>query len=283
MIPSSSAKRYMYDWLTENQRVAFDEEGASVKKTRPEDQTVYEPMDIEDRFDHLIESMGEIALTQAYDVRKTAKEQGWVLSTVAGLYMNIHPKAFRYMTDADFITFSMPYPFCVKLCYPEAKCITDDGFCAVLPYCFLVNDISFSLCHNMTDRTLKVLGDNCPYLRKFSLLTCLQVSDAGIADLVSKCKILTDISLDWCDNLSDASLEAIGKSCPELRTFCATCSQTFTITGFRALLKGCPKLEKIELWKCTRVDDEWIEAIREHGAQVNEFYFKPSDNSIGDE
>lgn len=272
MIPSGSCKRSVYDWLPQYEQDMRDQDGASVKKTKSEqsdeeDSGCLEPMDI----DGLSETMGELEVVLPYDRNKTAKELGWL---VGDDYLNFHPKAFRNMTDEDFFAFSMPYPYCKKIRYPEAKFITDNGFCSAILISFSLEDISFSLCHQMTDKTLKVLGDYRPCLRKFSLLQCKQISDAGVMYLASSCKSLTDISLDWCDNLSDASLEAIGRGCPELGSFCLTCSEKFTITGFTALLLGCKKLEKIELWQCPQVNEGWIDVVRKHGASVKEFHLK---------
>lgn len=228
----------------------------------------------EENLERLVAEMAEVGLRPAYDLLKSAKEQGWIMNLDDHQRFAPHPRATRVMSDDDFAYFSAPYPAFSRLSIQQAEHLTDMGFARVLKRRSNMFAIDLSHCPKISDGTLFEVGINCPDLREFSLVKCPKISDRGVEVLVSQCTNLRWLSLDWCHGLSDASLFAIARHCPMLSGFCISEGTQFSLKAFKALLQGCQWLEKIDLWGCEQVTDAWIDAIIEWGPNLRELELK---------
>ncbi|MBS0636346.1 MAG: hypothetical protein JSS12_02450 [Verrucomicrobia bacterium] len=248
-----------------------DPEGDVLKKPKVQKQVRFaDDTDI----DTIVEGIEECAL--GYDRSKSARDHGWVLRTGEHEKLAIHPKALRTMPDEDLVHFASACPHFTYLSLSDGKHITDKGMFGLLTGRSHMRAIDISVCPNITDKTLLILGNCCPFLQECSILKC-PITDCGIATLVTQCKDLRTISLDWCEAITDRSLFAIARHCPLLTHLCLTEGTQFSLSALRAVLQSCPWLETVDLWSCTQATDAWVDTIIEWGHNIKALDLKYCD------
>ena len=115
----------------------------------------------------------------------------------------------------------------------DCTAIDADGLSSIAMLCPNVTTMNLSMCGQMTDDALQLLGEHCTVLSDLTLTGCFLVSDSGFSGLFSGLgDKLTRFRLEYASNLSDA--------------------------GLMALSEQCPSLASLHLNVCTRVSDEGL-------------------------
>ncbi|KAJ7553166.1 hypothetical protein O6H91_06G086200 [Diphasiastrum complanatum] len=116
-----------------------------------------------------------------------------------------------------------------------------------LLHCTKLTSLRIGLCQNISDRGLAQLGANCYSLREVDLYRSWGIGDFGVAALCKGCKELRSYAV----YLAIGELEQL-----ELRG-CALISSA----GISYVAAGCTRLVKLEIKRCTGIDDDGVLAI----------------------
>ena len=65
----------------------------------------------------------------------------------------------------------------------------------------------------LTDRSLALLGKNCPSLQHLEVARCRNVTNGGVLELVTRCTELLHLDLTGCPPNTDAYLLNFHESC----------------------------------------------------------------------
>ncbi|XP_060208591.1 uncharacterized protein LOC132635987 isoform X1 [Lycium barbarum] len=124
-----------------------------------------------------------------------------------------------------------------------------------------LKELDISDCENLTDQSLKFIGDTCANLHSLNISNLSNLTDVGLQFLANGCRSIR--KLKFCRNsFSDegiaAFLEASGACLEELSL--NNCSKVSTITAF-SLANSSRKLLHLDLSWCRRISDEELGLI----------------------
>ncbi|MCD9646216.1 hypothetical protein HAX54_035893 [Datura stramonium] len=124
-----------------------------------------------------------------------------------------------------------------------------------------LKELDISCCQNLTDQSLKFIGDTCANLHSLNISNLSKLTDVGLKFLANGCRSIR--KLIFCrNNFSDegiaAFLEASGACLEELSL--NNCSKVSTCTAF-SLAKSSRKLLHLDLSWCRKIRDEELGLI----------------------
>lgn len=61
--------------------------------------------------------------------------------------------------------------------------LTDEGVCEIAIHCSKLTMIALAGIHNLTDKCVKALAENCPYLRELYLSGCAKITRQAVTYL----------------------------------------------------------------------------------------------------
>jgi len=130
--------------------------------------------------------------------------------------------------------------------------------------------LDISECHQLTDRGLKALAHNVPFIEGLKLCKDASLTDDGLLDLMSSMPRLTHLELEELENLTNEVMIKLAKS-PAAKTLehlsISYCDQIGDV-GVLPILKSCHELKSLCLDN-TRISDlvlmEASEQVRKRG------------------
>jgi len=111
----------------------------------------------------------------------------------------------------------------------------------------------------VTDSTLSSIAENCPSLRKISIICATKVTDSSVCKLAEKCSQLQSIWLLSC-RVSDKSLCPLVKNSPNLRELRVE-GKEITDQLMKDISKFCPNIQAIGVNECPKVTDEGVAEV----------------------
>jgi hypothetical protein len=97
-------------------------------------------------------------------------------------------------------------------------------------------------------------------LLELHLAYCAAVTDKGIEAIAQHCVNLTDLNVYGIQNLTDKSLMAL-KRCANLQALDLSMCRSIRDSGMMALLKGGSKLRSLNLYDCSGITSQTINAL----------------------
>ncbi|KAF9421338.1 hypothetical protein BGZ94_008849 [Podila epigama] len=123
-------------------------------------------------------------------------------------------------------------------------------------------ELSLYDCTDITAPGLQNVGQFCPRLQSLNLVRCGRILDDTIDYYGAHLTELSALNLSGPFMVTDAAFirlfETIGS---RFRQFSLEHSYRFSIKSAEALCRSCPRLTRLNLGKCTLMDDEWLAPI----------------------
>nr|XP_018625822.1 uncharacterized protein LOC104094825 isoform X2 [Nicotiana tomentosiformis] len=122
-------------------------------------------------------------------------------------------------------------------------------------------ELDFADCQNLTDQSLKFIGDTCANLHSLDISNLNKLTDVGLQFLANGCRSIRRLKLcrnSFSDEGIAAFLEASGACLEDLSL--NNCSKVSTSTAF-SLSKSSRKLLHLDLSWCRRITDEELGLI----------------------
>ncbi|XP_016459718.1 uncharacterized protein LOC107783261 [Nicotiana tabacum] len=122
-------------------------------------------------------------------------------------------------------------------------------------------ELDFADCQNLTDQSLKFIGDTCANLHSLNISNLKKLTDVGLQFLANGCRSIRRLKLcrnSFSDEGIAAFLEASGVCLEDLSL--NNCSKVSTNTAF-SLAKISRKLLHLDLSWCRRITDEELGLI----------------------
>lgn len=108
------------------------------------------------------------------------------------------------------------------------------------------------------DKSLTSYSISPPYRRSltinFLLFRSSGITDSGILAIARGCPNLEMINIAYCKDITDHSLISLSK-CPRLNTLESRGCPVITSLGLAAITVGCKQLTKLDIKKCSNIDD----------------------------
>nr|ADE76629.1 unknown [Picea sitchensis] len=114
-------------------------------------------------------------------------------------------------------------------------------------------------CSLVTERSLTMLGEGCPFLEELDLTDC-SINNTGLKSL-SKCSELVTLKLGFCPNISNEGIAHIGARCSYLQELDLYRSVGVGDVGLAAIANGCPRLKSINVSYCIHVTDNGLTSL----------------------
>lgn len=178
----------------------------------------------------------------------------------------------------------------------------DDAVLVQLAPCRRMERLTLSGSAAITDRGLGYLLDHCQTLVALDLSDCTQLTDIACLSISKNCRRLQGLNLSGCKNLASIGITAIAMECRELRRVrlsfflpsphCDAAVLTLSgcpvslphraaqvklrslenlaDSGVAALAQSCPMLLELDLFGCTQITDEALQAVWRHLGHVRE-------------
>ncbi|KAL2416402.1 hypothetical protein ABEF95_005147 [Exophiala dermatitidis] len=131
--------------------------------------------------------------------------------------------------------------------------------------------LDISRCRNLTDRGVKALAHNVPYLEGFRLCQNTALTDDALEDLLKTTDRLTHLEVEEVEQLTNATLITLSqsKAAKTLEHLSISYCELMGDIGVLPLLKACPELKSLCLDN-TRISDlvliEASEQVRKRGS-----------------
>ncbi|OIT40251.1 PREDICTED: uncharacterized protein LOC109237046 [Nicotiana attenuata] len=129
------------------------------------------------------------------------------------------------------------------------------------PHAQNFKELDFADCQNLTDQSLKFIGDTCANLHSLNISNLKKLTDVGLQFLANGCRSIRRLKLcrnSFSDEGIAAFLEASGACLEDLSL--NNCSKVSTNTAF-SLAKISRKLLHLDLSWCRRITDEELGLI----------------------
>ncbi|TQD76841.1 hypothetical protein C1H46_037621 [Malus baccata] len=123
-----------------------------------------------------------------------------------------------------------------------------------LPTCSNLSSLKVGICLNITDDGIVNIGMRCSKLVELDLYRCTGISDSGISAIARGCPGLEVINIAYCKDITDSSLISLSK-CSSLNTVESRGCPLITSLGLAAIAVGCKQLTKLDVKKCSNIDD----------------------------
>ncbi len=169
--------------------------------------------------------------------------------------------------DDEFMQRASFYSRCTKFTLCKGTYISDNAMVVFLSGRTLLHTIELYNCPNISDNTLWALRTNCSKIRKVTIVGC-PITDEGIAALCSYRRNIQELDLTSCPKLTDKSLITIAHHLHDLVSISLSNNSQFSLGAFKELIWNCKKLEKLDLWSCKQVTDEWLDVVNIWGSQI---------------
>jgi F-box/leucine-rich repeat protein 2/20 len=114
-------------------------------------------------------------------------------------------------------------------------------------------------CGLVTERSLTMLGEGCPFLQELDLTDC-RINNTGLKS-ISRCSELITLNLGFCLNISAEGIIHIGACCSNLQELNLYRSVGTGDAGLEAIANGCPRLKSINISYCINVTDNSMKSI----------------------
>ena len=136
----------------------------------------------------------------------------------------------------------------------RSKYVTDTGISWIAGGCRKLERLTLEGCSKISDAGAIALASGCPDLKSISIKSCLRITDLGVSALSIKCHQLKLLSLHNSE-ISDDSLIAIANNSHELQCASFKFCYRITLSGLSVLATECRSLQRINLDKCRKVND----------------------------
>lgn len=156
----------------------------------------------------------------------------------------------------------------------------------LLKGCPTLREVSFQFCYGVDDECLKLVGEHCKQLLRFTNRPNDNITDTGLTAIARNCSHLIGFYLFGCSAAVNEGIKEVGRHCPHLQeiTLCATlitddvlhslaatclqlrvllipsCHQ-ITAEGVMAIAKGCKRLRSIDIRGCSKLTVHLVEKI----------------------
>ncbi|KAK4489682.1 hypothetical protein RD792_000315 [Penstemon davidsonii] len=110
-------------------------------------------------------------------------------------------------------------------------------------------------CQKISDVGIDFITYNCPKLKVFSIYWNIRVSDVGVKNLVKNCKLVIDLNLSGCKNVTDESLKLIAENYQGLQLLNLTRCIKLTDKGLQTILLSCSSLQSLNLYALSSFTD----------------------------
>ncbi|KAG0092168.1 hypothetical protein BGZ92_010587 [Podila epicladia] len=123
-------------------------------------------------------------------------------------------------------------------------------------------ELSLYDCTDIEAPGLLNIAQFCPKIRSLNLIRCGRILDETINYYTEHLTELCSLNLSGPFMVTDtAFIKLFEKIGERFRQFCLEHSYRFTLKAVTAVCHYCPQLSRLELGKCTLMDDEWLTPI----------------------
>ncbi|KAG0325287.1 hypothetical protein BG000_001866 [Podila horticola] len=117
-------------------------------------------------------------------------------------------------------------------------------------------------CTDIEAPSLLNIAQFCPKIRSLNLIRCGRILDETINYYTEHLTELSSLNLSGPFMVTDtAFIKLFEKVGERFREFCLEHSYRFTLKTVTTLCQSCPQLSRLELGKCTLMDDGWLAPI----------------------
>lgn len=116
--------------------------------------------------------------------------------------------------------------------------------------------IELHLCNSeVTDESLKLIGEHFPRLVHLNLSSCCKITDNGLIHLTGKCPKLTHLDISNCGHITNKGLESLLAMCPKLSHL--NVSQCLNIGDkiINTIVTHCSDLKELNLSGCKNIEE----------------------------
>ncbi|KAF9299340.1 hypothetical protein BGZ74_008944 [Mortierella antarctica] len=123
-------------------------------------------------------------------------------------------------------------------------------------------ELSLYDCTDIEAPGLLNIAQFCPKIRSLNLIRCGRILDETINYYTEHLTELCSLNLSGPFMVTDSAfIKLFEKVGEQFRQFCLEHSYRFTFKAVTAVCQSCPQLSRLELGKCTLMDDEWLAPI----------------------
>ncbi|KAG0034095.1 hypothetical protein BGZ82_005870 [Podila clonocystis] len=123
-------------------------------------------------------------------------------------------------------------------------------------------ELSLYDCTDIEAAGLLNIAQFCPKIRSLNLIRCGRILDETINYYTEHLTDLSSLNLSGPFMVTDTAFSKLFEKVGErFRQFCLEHSYRFTLKAVTTLCQSCPQLSRLELGKCTLMDDEWLAPI----------------------
>ncbi|KAG0021296.1 hypothetical protein BGZ81_009018 [Podila clonocystis] len=123
-------------------------------------------------------------------------------------------------------------------------------------------ELSLYDCTDIEATGLLNIAQFCPKIRSLNLIRCGRILDETINYYTEHLTDLSSLNLSGPFMVTDTAFNKLFEKVGErFRQFCLEHSYRFTLKAVTTLCQSCPQLSRLELGKCTLMDDEWLAPI----------------------
>ncbi len=121
--------------------------------------------------------------------------------------------------------------------------------------------LSLAQCTKITDKALKLIGENFLNLKELNLSQCTKITPIGIGTIAKYLEKLQVLNFDDC-NLNDEAINALccGKLSDLISLYLSRCSE-ITDEALKSIGKKFLKLTELNVFKCSKITTIGIDAI----------------------
>ncbi|KAM1353337.1 hypothetical protein FF1_033036 [Malus domestica] len=131
--------------------------------------------------------------------------------------------------------------------------VDDEGLNSI-SRCSELSSLKLGICLNITDKGVVNIGMRCMKLLELDLYRCTGISDSSMSAIARGCPGLEMINIAYCKDITDSSLISLSK-CSSLNTIESRGCPLITSLGLAAIAMGCKQLTKLDVKKCSNIDD----------------------------
>ncbi|XP_022080902.1 F-box/LRR-repeat protein 13-like [Acanthaster planci] len=122
-------------------------------------------------------------------------------------------------------------------------------------------DLNISDVNTLSDKSLSLIGDNCPNLIRIGLMGCNRFTSEGLLPLLENCTKLQELDLSFCYKALEPSSSNVLEHLPLAITSLSLSGLPVEGTALNKALARLPKLSELRLCGVNNISDEDIEEI----------------------
>jgi hypothetical protein len=165
-------------------------------------------------------------------------------------------------------------------CFDEHEAI-DEAVLAVAAHCSQLEHINLGNCEHVSNAAIRKVAESCPLLQ-FVDFVWTDITDATVALLCNHCPFLRQVHVGGCDQLTDTAVLAIAERLPGITHIDLCGLAMVTSSAVETLVSKCLELEYISLACSPNVSDVTLAKIAEHSSKLEELHVSACDNITGD-